>query len=523
MGIDPQPGGDAVRDSKDGRGPPQQRLPQARDRLAARPSTCPRASRLRAGPQRISKAAEHAEHRSVAVLADRDGGFRGRHPFRGCSQLGPGPATLPVPTGVAVFPGDTIIRPLAERDHNVVRWSEFSRGGHFAAMEAPHPAGRRRAGPFPSLPPKSDGPIVGRNGPKPALRWAPWTSRSSEPHPASAFGPMTGPVSHSTSTGRRQPFAPLALMERLGAIDLGDVAPPAYRDFDRPPDGRGTKQRSRRTVARSAKHSRTGSTGSASSWSSVATAASPSAACLGLVASGSGSVLPTSMRTPISRPPRNRRPDPSRAWVLRWRSAAVTHGWRSWMGPPRSCAPRTSPSWGGGTPTSQATGTRRSHDPASLISRTQPCCEDSIAGTTEAVLARVGRDDLSGFLTLVDCDVINPHMVPAVGSPEPGGPTIDELAAFLIRLVEHPKAIGLALTLYTPRATPTSRPGGTSSRSSRRCSNEPASSTSSAHRAAPAPTRPARNRPHKRFERQAWSLPFRAGGSRSRTEATCPD
>jgi pimeloyl-ACP methyl ester carboxylesterase len=42
-----------------------------------------------------------------------------------------------VPTAVAVFPGDITLRPLAERDHNVVRWTEFSRGGHFAAMEAP--------------------------------------------------------------------------------------------------------------------------------------------------------------------------------------------------------------------------------------------------------------------------------------------------------------------------------------------------------------------------------------------------
>jgi pimeloyl-ACP methyl ester carboxylesterase len=43
----------------------------------------------------------------------------------------------PVPTAVAVFPNDITIRPLAERDHNVVRWTEFNRGGHFAAMEAP--------------------------------------------------------------------------------------------------------------------------------------------------------------------------------------------------------------------------------------------------------------------------------------------------------------------------------------------------------------------------------------------------
>ncbi|XVQ06571.1 epoxide hydrolase family protein [Spirillospora sp. CA-255316] len=42
-----------------------------------------------------------------------------------------------VPTGVAVFPGDAGVRRVAEREHNVVHWSEFDRGGHFAAMEAP--------------------------------------------------------------------------------------------------------------------------------------------------------------------------------------------------------------------------------------------------------------------------------------------------------------------------------------------------------------------------------------------------
>jgi pimeloyl-ACP methyl ester carboxylesterase len=26
---------------------------------------------------------------------------------------------------------------LAEQQHNIVHWSEFDRGGHFAAMEAP--------------------------------------------------------------------------------------------------------------------------------------------------------------------------------------------------------------------------------------------------------------------------------------------------------------------------------------------------------------------------------------------------
>jgi epoxide hydrolase len=42
------------------------------------------------------------------------------------------------PTGVAVFPADfQSIRQLAERDHNIVHWSELDRGGHFAGTDAP--------------------------------------------------------------------------------------------------------------------------------------------------------------------------------------------------------------------------------------------------------------------------------------------------------------------------------------------------------------------------------------------------
>lgn len=42
-----------------------------------------------------------------------------------------------IPTGVAVFPKDLSIRRLVEREYNVVHWSEFEQGGHFAALEAP--------------------------------------------------------------------------------------------------------------------------------------------------------------------------------------------------------------------------------------------------------------------------------------------------------------------------------------------------------------------------------------------------
>jgi epoxide hydrolase len=41
------------------------------------------------------------------------------------------------PTGVAVFAEDYAIRRYGERGNNIVHWSEFDRGGHFAAMEVP--------------------------------------------------------------------------------------------------------------------------------------------------------------------------------------------------------------------------------------------------------------------------------------------------------------------------------------------------------------------------------------------------
>lgn len=45
----------------------------------------------------------------------------------------------PVPVGVAVLPHDITqsVRPLAERLYDIRHWSEFDRGGHFAAMEVP--------------------------------------------------------------------------------------------------------------------------------------------------------------------------------------------------------------------------------------------------------------------------------------------------------------------------------------------------------------------------------------------------
>lgn len=49
------------------------------------------------------------------------------------------PSRVERPVGVAVFPKDVVlpIRELADRAANITHWTEFERGGHFAALEQP--------------------------------------------------------------------------------------------------------------------------------------------------------------------------------------------------------------------------------------------------------------------------------------------------------------------------------------------------------------------------------------------------
>ncbi len=50
-----------------------------------------------------------------------------------------GKVPCPVPVGVVVLPYDILqsVRPLAEQEYNIVHWTEFDRGGHFAGLEVP--------------------------------------------------------------------------------------------------------------------------------------------------------------------------------------------------------------------------------------------------------------------------------------------------------------------------------------------------------------------------------------------------
>ena len=62
----------------------------------------------------------------------------GRYHFEE-AHAGAEPAINAAPTGVAVFADDfKTIRTFAERDNsNIVHWSEFEKGGHFASLERP--------------------------------------------------------------------------------------------------------------------------------------------------------------------------------------------------------------------------------------------------------------------------------------------------------------------------------------------------------------------------------------------------
>jgi arginase len=76
------------------------------------------------------------------------------------------------------------------------------------------------------------------------------------------------------------------------------------------------------------------------------------------------------------------------------------------------------------------------------------------ADVTERTLERVAADGLDGFWVHVDADVLNPAVMPAVDSPEPGGLLPGDLAELLRPLVHHPRALGLSLTIYDPALDP---------------------------------------------------------------------
>jgi arginase len=69
------------------------------------------------------------------------------------------------------------------------------------------------------------------------------------------------------------------------------------------------------------------------------------------------------------------------------------------------------------------------------------------AGRAVATLAGRG---VAGFWVHVDTDVLDPELMPAVDTPEPGGLTHRELAALLQTLTGSELAVGMQLTIFDP-------------------------------------------------------------------------
>lgn len=69
-------------------------------------------------------------------------------------------------------------------------------------------------------------------------------------------------------------------------------------------------------------------------------------------------------------------------------------------------------------------------------------------------LARLARPGLAGFWVHLDADVLDPTVMPAVDSPDPGGLSLETVTELLRPLVRHPRALGIELTIYDPGLDP---------------------------------------------------------------------
>jgi arginase len=73
-----------------------------------------------------------------------------------------------------------------------------------------------------------------------------------------------------------------------------------------------------------------------------------------------------------------------------------------------------------------------------------------------AVATLAGRG-VEGFWVHLDTDVLDPELMPAVDSPEPGGLTHQELATLLQTLTSSELATGMQLTIFDPELDPDGR------------------------------------------------------------------
>jgi arginase len=76
------------------------------------------------------------------------------------------------------------------------------------------------------------------------------------------------------------------------------------------------------------------------------------------------------------------------------------------------------------------------------------------AAVAAAALDRLTEAGVDRIWIHLDADFLNPAVMPAVDSPIPGGPDIDDALELIAPLVRHPRAAGLDLTIYDPTLDP---------------------------------------------------------------------
>ncbi|MFD4130963.1 arginase family protein [Streptomyces goshikiensis] len=81
------------------------------------------------------------------------------------------------------------------------------------------------------------------------------------------------------------------------------------------------------------------------------------------------------------------------------------------------------------------------------------------ARVARAALDGLHPPEAAGFWVHLDADVLDPAVMPAVDSPDPGGLLPGELAELLAVLVGSPRCVGMNVTIYDPDLDPGLRAG----------------------------------------------------------------
>jgi arginase len=81
--------------------------------------------------------------------------------------------------------------------------------------------------------------------------------------------------------------------------------------------------------------------------------------------------------------------------------------------------------------------------------------QSGAAAVADRVLATVAQPGLAGYWLHLDVDILDPVVMPAVDSPDPGGLTATDLTALLAGLA--PRAAGAEITVFDPDLDPDGR------------------------------------------------------------------